>query len=188
MGIVVAFISLSLGFGLSSILKEKEDGTLKRLYITLSSPFPIIMGNILAMLFTTLIQVSLILGTMKYLFKIPLGISLYHIITIIMFYTALLISIILYLATFDEYISSIQGVYASGMIITSMVGGCFWSLDLLPLQLQKLALLTPQGLTMISLKLVNMGYMGKGYIYCGLMFLISILFISLSKKRLEYYV
>lgn len=187
-GIVIAFISLSIGFGLSSILKEREEGTLKRLYTIFSSPFPIIIGNVLAMLFTIFIQVILILTTTKYFFQISLGTFLHSIIFILIFYTTLLISMILYLATFDNYSSSIQSIYAGVMIITSMMGGCFWSLDLLPSELQRLAFFTPQGLAMVSLRFANMGDMSRVIVYCSIMFFMTILFIILSRKRLKYYI
>ncbi|SDK18736.1 ABC transporter permease [Natronincola ferrireducens] len=186
-GIIITFIALFLGFGLSSLLRERQEGTLKRLYILFSSSTPILVGNLLAMGLLAILQTLILLGSLYGFFDINLSISITWFFIILAAYIGLFLGIIFYLASFLNYSNSIQNIYAVGVMMLSMIGGCFWALDILPKPLQNLAMITPQGIAMASFRLVGIGEFSKVIFYCSSMLAFSLLLIFMSKKRLENY-
>lgn len=185
-GILVSFLALFLGYGLISILKEREEGTLRRMYIISSSSMTIIIGNAVAMFLVAMFHVVILLSGFHYLLKISFGISLSQIILILAAYSLLWISMIIYLAAMVKHSNSIQSLYAVGVIITSMIGGCFWSLDLLPKPIQTLALFTPQGLTMVSMRFMELGEVTNAFRNIGMMFVVSCLLFVLAGRKLKH--
>ncbi|MCC5910964.1 MAG: ABC transporter permease [Clostridiaceae bacterium] len=185
-GLILTFLPLFLGFGLTSILKEKQEGVLKRLLVICGSPKSIILGNFFAMVILTGIQTIILFGG-KHLFfntstPMPMGYSSIILIT----YIALFSAIILYVSSFIKREEGIQGMYSTAIIITSMIGGCFWALDLLPKPLRALALLTPQGLAITAFNAGNIGDFLSMGIYAMVMMIIAILILLLTYKRFNY--
>lgn len=187
-GILMTFLALFLGYGLISIVKEREEGTLRRLYIISSSSTAIVMGNAIAMFFLAIFHIVVLLSIFYYVLNIPFNISLGQITYMLAIYSLLWISVIIYLATMMNYSGGIQSIYAIGIMITSIIGGCFWSLDLLPKPMQVLAMLTPQGITMASLRFIELGEVTKVLKYASMMILVSLLLLTLAQRRLKHHI
>lgn len=185
-GIILMFLALSLGYVFSMLHKEKKQGTLKRLYLVSSGKRDILLGYIFSMVLLLIVQSYFLILISNQVFKISFEVSHLLLSSVIFLYCIYISSIVLSIAIGINSSSPWNNYYALTVVITSMIGGSFWSIELLSEPLKKIALLTPQGLTLQILRLARLGEVRLVLLYCILMLLISCMLFVYSRKKLSY--
>ncbi|QUH26990.1 ABC transporter permease [Serpentinicella alkaliphila] len=183
-GIIITFLVLSLGYIFTTIVTEKREGTLIRLYLSLSE-MEIILGYLLSMMFFLIVQILILHLIFSKVFNIFYGIPIYSFFIIMLLYSIYISSIVMTIAIRMNITESLNSYYSIVVILTSIVGGCFWPVELLSRPFQYIALFTPQGLFLYIIKLTRIGAYFEVIAYSLLIITISILLIRYSAKKLS---
>ncbi|SCY01969.1 ABC transporter permease [Alkaliphilus peptidifermentans] len=186
-GVILVFIALSGIYGLGSFSNELKLGTFKRLYLITNSTRALIIGNLAPLVVILSLQASILFFALNKFYGIYTDISLLNLIITVLAYIILTACGVVLLSTFSIKESQLQNRYAIFVLISSIVGGSFWSVDLMPSNLKMVAGLTPQGITMEMFKMANLGNLKMLMIYFVAIIIVSLLLLLLSKKRIETY-
>ena len=144
LGVISAFLMFFLLMGAWWLSEEERNGTIFRIKVSTISPLAIIAGNMLFLYVVGIIQSLLYLLFFRLILNIsiPVTFDLFVSLTSYIF----LISAIVFILS--AYFTPIQ----LGIIIpiislfTALAGGCFWDITMFDSVIQKISLLTPQGL------------------------------------------
>lgn len=144
MGFLIFYLMIRAVMISGIILKERQNNTYARIFMSPVGAFKYLLGNIIANLIILFTQVLIMLLTLQYVLKINTGLSLIPMMILMMLIVLVAISFgVLCVALFD----SLQ-VYStvSNLLITatSMFSGSFVPVKLLPPSVQKASFFTPQ--------------------------------------------
>jgi len=150
-GFTVMFIMFVTFGGAAGILEEREQGTLRRLLIAPVSKATIIGGKIFGIVITALMQSAILVLVGVLLFRVPWGTdplaTLALLVSYILAVTGLAVLLSAFVRSRDQY-SGMSPLLTVGL---SMIGGCFWQLEIVSPVMQFLAKLTPTGWAMLGL-------------------------------------
>lgn len=134
---MLAMYSLFVGsLGTSSMLDEREDGTLKRLFTTTISKFEILSGKILGVFFLGIFDVIVLIAFTKLVFNVSWGNSLPGLIvlSLAMIFAACGFSI--FLSLIFKTSKSVSLTSAVIIMIMSFIGGSMYPLSQMPAVMQ----------------------------------------------------
>lgn len=142
-GFAIMFMMFGLSGAASTILDEKQGGTWSRLIISPASKLQISLGYLGAYFWIGWMQFSMLMMVTKLMFDINWG----HLGYLIPFASLVILCVVgfgLMLAGLVK--TKQQAIALSAVLITStcMLGGVYWSIELVPAFMQKIALATPQ--------------------------------------------
>jgi ABC-2 type transport system permease protein len=150
-GFTVFFIMFATFGGAGAILEEREQGTLRRLLITPSSRTTLIGGKIVGIVVTASIQALILTAAGAVIFGVPWGEQWLANAIILFCYilavTGLAVLVSTLVRSRDQF-SGAAPIFSTGL---AMLGGCFWSLDIVGPAMQAVAKATPTGWAMIGL-------------------------------------
>lgn len=150
-GFTVMFV-LFMAFGSAGgILEEREQGTLRRLLITPSTRAHILGGKVLGVIGTSSIEATILVGLGALAFGVPWGrdpLALLLVLGAYILASAGLAVFITAIVRTRSQLSAIGPIAATGL---SMIGGCYWPIEVTPTFMQNLAKLTPTGWAMSGL-------------------------------------
>lgn len=143
-GFLIMFMMLGASFTSMIILKEKRNRTYYRICSAPVSSRQYILANSLTSLTITVIQTTMILLAMKYVFRIDTGVSDGLMFMILLLFGLVAIGLGLLLTAFSD--SSYMATTLSSLVQTPtcMLGGCFWDVSFMPEFMQKISYFTPQ--------------------------------------------
>ncbi|WP_318505114.1 ABC transporter permease [Bacillus sp. T3] len=142
-GFAIMFMMFGLSGAASTILDEKRGGTWSRLMITPATKLQISFGYLSAYFWIGWIQFAMLMVMTKFMFDTEWGNLLY----LIPFASLVILCVVgfgLMLAGLVK--TKQQAIALSAIVITStcMLGGVYWSIELVPDFMKKIALATPQ--------------------------------------------
>lgn len=170
MGFLIMFIMLGAGFINVIILKEKRDRTYHRICSAPVNARQYIAGNAITSLLIVIVQILIIQSVMKFLFRINTGVSDIALFVILLMFGLVAVGIGLVVTAFSSssYVASTLSTLI--LIPTCMLGGCFWSIDLMPEIMQKIGYFVPQRWAMNAIQKLQDGG-GQGDISMNLLIL-----------------
>lgn len=150
-GFMVMFVMMATFAHTSSILEEKRQGTWARLLSTPTSPTSILAGKLLGIYAQGLIQVAVLVAFSALVFKVSWGRSPLATGLVLLAYLAATVGLALLVAAWSRSLAqaSYLGIFLT--IVTSMLGGAWWPLEIMPATMQKVALAVPAGWAMRGL-------------------------------------
>lgn len=150
-GFTVFFIMFATFGGAGAILEEREQGTLRRLLITPSSRTTLITGKIVGIVITACAQALILTSAGALIFGVPWGQQWLANAAILFCYILAVTGLAVFVSTVvrsrDQF-SGLAPIFSTGL---AMLGGCFWSLDIVGPAMQTVAKATPTGWAMIGL-------------------------------------
>lgn len=150
-GFTVFFLMFVTFGGAGAILEEREQGTLRRLLVTPTSKAVLVAGKIVGIVGTAVAQVLVLTTAGRLLFGVPWGRHLLAealiLFTYILAITGLAVLVSTVVRTRDQF-SGAGPIISSGL---AMLGGSYWSLDIVSPFMQSVAKATPTGWAMIGL-------------------------------------
>jgi len=157
MGFLVMFIMLGANLITSLILKEKRDRTYYRICSAPVNSRQYIVANSISALLIVMLQVILIQFAMEFVFRINTGVSHILLFTILMMFGAAAVGLGLLITAFSG--SSYMAGTLSPLIMTPtcMLGGCYWSVDMMPEFMQKISYFVPQRWVMDAIEKLQTG-------------------------------
>lgn len=183
LGIILMFLALSLGYVFSMIIKDKNEGTFKRVFLIAGSRKDILLGYLYSMVCLLIIQSYFLIFVSDKIFNISFDIPKTALFLLILLYCVYISAIVLAIGIGVNGASNLNNYYSLGAILTSIIGGSFWSTELIPSLLQRIALITPQGLILHMLKLTKLGEQNQILMWSiFLIVIISVLLLYSSRK------
>ncbi len=169
-GFLIMFIMLGASLINMIILKEKRDRTYHRICAAPVNAGQFIAGNAITSLLIVTAQILIIQLVMKFLLRIDTGVGDTALFVILLMFGLVAIGIGLVVTAFSS--SSYMASTLSTLIITptSMLGGCYWSIDLMPDFMQKISYYVPQRWAINAIQKLQAGG-GQGDILINLLIL-----------------
>ena len=155
-GFAIMFMMFGLSGAASTILDERIGGTWGRLMVTPANKFQIGLGYLLSYFLMGWIQFAVLMAAMKIMFNTEWGKLTY----MIPFASLVIICVVgfgLMIAGLVKTKQQASAVSAVLIVSTSMLGGVYWSIDLVPEVMQKIALGVPQSWAMAGFKEIISG-------------------------------
>jgi len=151
LGFAVTFIGFSLVGNSATIMEDKIKRTLFRLLSTPTHKSSYIIGKILGSIFAGVFQCTILILVGRYLFGVRWGRDPLGLILLMGSYIICGTSMGIMLASLVKTIDQAHTITPVIMISMSMLGGCFWPIEVVPQYMQTIARFTPTGLTMKGL-------------------------------------
>lgn len=176
-GMLLMFVLTSSSNISKFILEERKNKTYNRIATTPVSPKQYILGNILCNFMFSLIQIIIVMIIVdKYVLKENLmgSKNIIILLTLIMF-SIVAISLSIFIVTICKSSSEASNLSVIVTVLSTMIGGGFWEIKIMPKFMQNLASFTPQKWAIDAIFKINTGANFKDI---GINMLILILFAS----------
>ncbi len=134
--------------GSTTLLQERQNGTLARLLSAPANRFQLLTGKMLGLMASGILQMLLMILAGQYIFNVNWG---QNIAAVILLVTALSFAATgfgMLLASLCRTHSQAESLGVLSVIVMSMLGGTWWPVELLPSFMQTLAKLVPSGWAM----------------------------------------
>lgn len=179
-GMAVFFIMFVTFGGAGAILEEREQGTLRRLLITPVSKSALLGGKIVGIVATATLQTLILTAAGAMIFGVPWerqwlanAILLFCYILAV---TGLAVLVSTVVRSRDQFAGA-SPIFSTGL---AMIGGCWWSLDIISPLMRTIAKFTPTGWAMIGLTDVLARNRGLDAIGLPVLFLLAFAAITLG--------
>jgi ABC-2 type transport system permease protein len=178
-------------FGLSgaasAILDERIAGTWGRLLVTPANKVQISLGYLCAYFFMGWVQFAVLMTAMKLLFDASWGKFAY----LIPFASLVILSVVGFGMMIAGLVKTKQQATALSSVLivsTSMLGGLYWPLDVVPEIMQKIALGVPQSWAMSGFKEIISGSLNSGLLLKDTLVLsgFTLLFFIIGLKGMKF--
>ncbi|PKQ19662.1 MAG: hypothetical protein CVT66_09100 [Actinobacteria bacterium HGW-Actinobacteria-6] len=150
-GFTVMFIMFVTFGGASGILEEREQGTLRRLLVTPNHKSQLVVGKILGIVITAVIQASILVGIGAVFFGVPWGSDPLAVAVLLLSYILSVTGLAILLSSVVRSRDQLSGLMPLLSVGLSMLGGSFWPLQIVSPFMQTIAKFTPTGWAMIGL-------------------------------------
>jgi ABC-type multidrug transport system permease subunit len=158
-GNLVMFVLMTMVFSGAVITVERYTGVLRRYAYTPAGKGSILLGKLLGRMLIAFIQILFLLLVGKFLFRISLGTStgaLVFLMTVFAFCTGAFGVFFGALFRNPEQVSALSIITTLSM---SALGGCWWSIELVPSTFKTIAFVLPTGWAMDGMhKIISFGY------------------------------
>ena len=144
-GYLAFFLCYAMVLGAGEILREKEEGTLKRLLVSSVSKNQILFGKLIGTFILGLMQIILLVSFGMLAFKVNWLKEPFLIIILLLAYLFSLVSIGMLLTGIVKSYAQLNAIGILLIVSTGMIGGTWWPLEIAPEWMQTLSKLTPQG-------------------------------------------
>jgi ABC-2 type transport system permease protein len=186
-GFFLYLILIQATFITSLMLKEKQNRTFFRIRVAPVREIFYSLGNMLAAFIILSAQVVTTLFIIMFLFKINMGVSFFNVLPLLIAFSIAGIGLGIMITSFAR--SDIQAALFSNLIIavTSILGGCFWPLNVMPDFLKHFAGIFPQSWTMRAIEKLQNGasFSSTGFTIL-LLLAFGALFISVYAYKMKH--
>ncbi len=157
MGFLIMFVMLGSSFTSQFILNEKRTRTYYRICSAPVSFREYIAANTLTSLIIISIQILVIQLVMKYIFQLETFVPDGSMFVILFLFGMVATGLNMLITALSS--SSYMASTVSTLVLTPtcMLGGCFWSVELMPEIMQKIAFFMPQWWTLDAIKKMQVG-------------------------------
>jgi ABC-2 type transport system permease protein len=155
-GFAIMFMMFGLSGTASAILEERIGGTWGRLMVTPASKLQITLGYLLAYFLMGWIQFAVLMAAMRLMFGADWG----NLVYLIPFASLVILCVVgfgLMIAGMVKTKQQASAISAVLIVSTCMLGGVYWSIDLVPDIMQKIAMGVPQSWAMAGFKEIFSG-------------------------------
>ncbi len=183
-GLLIMFMMLGTSFTSMLILKEKRMRTYHRICSAPVNSWKYILANAVTSLIISVIQILTIQVAMKYVFRIDTGVGDVEMFIVLLMFGLVAIGIGLVVTAFSG--SSYMASTLSSLIMTPtcMLGGCFWSVGMMPEFMRKLSYFMPQRWAIEALEKLQAGdSMASVYLNLFVLFAFALALMLISAYK-----
>jgi ABC-2 type transport system permease protein len=186
-GFAIMFMMFGLSGAASAILDEKEEGTWGRLLVSPISKFQIISGYLLSYFIMGWIQMAVIMIAMNVMFHTDWG-NLFYLIPFASLVILCVVGFSLMIAGLVKTKAQAAAIGAVLIVSTCMLGGVYWSIDLVPEVMKKISMGVPQSWAMAGFKEIVSGSLNGKTLLNDTMALIgfTVAFFFIGLKRMKF--
>ncbi|HEY5506997.1 MAG TPA: ABC transporter permease [Coriobacteriia bacterium] len=151
LGFTLMFM-LFMGLGSAGgFLDEREQGTLSRLLTTPTSKAVLVIGKVVGIYATVILQAAIMIGFGVLVFHVPWGDDPLGVIMIISTFGLAATGLGIMISALARTRGQVSAITAVGAVSMAMLGGAYWPLDIVGPVMRTLAMLTPVGWAMVGL-------------------------------------
>jgi ABC-2 type transport system permease protein len=151
MGFTLMFM-LFMGMGTAGgFLEDREQGTLARLLTTPCSKGQLVLGKVTGVYATVLFEALIMVGFGAFAFRVPWGDDPLAVVMLVGSFGLAATGLGVMVSTLVRTRGQMSAVMAAGATALSMLGGCYWPLDIVNPTMRVIANLTPTGWAMQGL-------------------------------------
>jgi ABC-2 type transport system permease protein len=151
LGVYIMFTMFTVLFQAGDVLQERRTGTWGRLLSTPASKAAVMGGKALGSYAVGLAQVLVLVLVGKYVFRINFGPNLGAVLAILAVLVAVVTGLGLFLSTLVRTLPQLQTLAPIVIVSTSMLGGCYWPIEMVSPTMQTISKVTPQAWAMAAL-------------------------------------
>ena len=141
-GMALMFLMYTVTYGGRSLLVERNQGTLPRLFVSPTRPAQVLGGKVFGIFLTGLAQMLILIAGTSLLFKFAWGDT----VGVFVLITAAVLAATswgLFLASFAKTPGQVSSIGSAMMLVFGILGGSFFSMDNLPAWVQTFAHISP---------------------------------------------
>jgi ABC-2 type transport system permease protein len=187
LGFTLMFM-LFMGLGSAGgFLDEREQGTLARLLTTPTDTTVLVLGKVVGIYATVLLEAAIMIGFGVLVFHVPWGDDPLGVVMIIASFGLTATGLGVMISTLARTRGQISAVTAVLATATSMLGGAYWPLDIVSPAMRTVALFTPTGWAMTGLTNVVVRYQGtmQAVLPSAVLLGMAALFLAVGVARLK---
>jgi len=143
-GFAVMFVMMGVFFAGAAMVAERHQGTLARLLTTPTSKFSIISGEMLGFFLLGLVQFAILILFGQYVLGVNWGNSPFSVALLTVSYVLAVTGLGTLLSVFVRTSAQAGAFAVLVSMVTSMIGGSWWPIELAPKFMQSIARFTPQ--------------------------------------------
>jgi ABC-2 type transport system permease protein len=151
LGFTLMFM-LFMGLGAAGgFLDEREQGTLSRLLTTPTSKAVLVIGKVVGIYATVILQAAIMIGFGVLVFHVPWDDDPLGVIMIISTFGLAATGLGIMISALARTRGQVSAITAVGAVSMAMLGGAYWPLDIVGPVMRTLAMFTPVGWAMVGL-------------------------------------
>lgn len=188
LGFLIFFSMFTIVFTIAEILDDRELKVWDRLITSPLSKFKIYMGNVMYTFLLGFVKIMLLISISKYVFKVQWTGNLPVIMVVVSFFVLATTSLGIFLSGIVRTPQQLQSISPVVIVGTSMLGGCYWPLEIVTSKLLlNIAKLTPQYWALSALKDIAINGVGldKILLPVAVLLLMSVMFFGLGIQMKE---
>lgn len=151
LGFTLLFVMFIVFGGAQGILEERELGTLSRLLTTPSTRVQLLLGKIVGLYMTGVLQAFILITVGTLAFNVPWGRDPLPVILIIGLFILATTGLAIFLSAVSRTRGQMIAMTNVLVISLAMLGGCFWQIEITPPFMQNIAKAIPTGWAMSGL-------------------------------------
>jgi ABC-2 type transport system permease protein len=155
-GMALMFLMYTVTYGGRSLLVERNQGTLPRLFVSPTHPVQIMAGKVLGIFLTGTAQMLILIAGTSLMFNLHWGDPM-AVLVLILAAVAAATGWGLLLASFAKTPGQISSIGSAMMLIFGILGGSFFSMDNLPAWVQTFARISPNSWGMDGFSALALG-------------------------------
>jgi ABC-2 type transport system permease protein len=160
-GFTLTFIMFMLVGGASSILEERQKGTLGRLLTTPTTKSTFLGGKIMGLFSTAIVQAVILIAAGRFIFGVNWGRDPLPLIVIMLAFIFAISALGILIAALSRTTAQAQSVAPILIISMAMLSGCYWPIEITPPSMQAVAKFLPTNWAMTGL--VDIVVRGHGW-------------------------
>lgn len=187
-GNAVIFAMFFIVYGASSILLEREQGTLRRLLTTPASKFAILGGKLLGVFIAGVLQVGVLVVFGQIFFDVPWGQSPAALAVMIAAFSFSITSLGMLLAALVRTYAQLDAMTTLIIMPLAGLGGAMWPIEIVPDFMQRIALWLPSGWAMKGFQDIVVRGFGLAEVLpaAGMLVLFGLAFLAIGVLRFKY--
>jgi ABC-2 type transport system permease protein len=187
-GMLVMFSLLFMVSGTNILIMERRRGTLRRLLVMPVSKFSILMGKLLGIYFTGVVQMTLLIVAGAVFFKVSWGRSPIALALMVLSFAFVATSLGILLATVARTVAQADALASIVVMTISALGGAWWPLDGVPRWLSLLGHTFPTAWAMDGFQDIIVRGQSLGAVLPEIAVLMgfTLLFLTLGLWRFRY--
>jgi len=142
-GMMAMFATFSMIGGAALLIQERQSGTLRRLLVMPIHKGSIILGKLLGILFTGLVQMALLIGVAAIFFNVPWGNSPLALAVIVLAFALAITSLSMMMAALTKTLAQANALGTIIVLSIASLGGAWWPLDIVPDWMQLVGRFSP---------------------------------------------
>lgn len=150
-GFTLMFMMFMLVSGATSILEERQKGTLGRLLTTPTGKYTFLGGKIMGLFLTSVVQATILIGAGKFVFGVDWGRAPLPLIVILLAFIFAIASMGIMIAALARTTAQAQSITPILIISIAMLSGVYWPVEVTPPAMQVIAKFLPTNWAMTGL-------------------------------------
>jgi ABC-2 type transport system permease protein len=175
-GLVVYFSLIQASLIVSLILKDKEQGVLRRIMVSPNAQTVYVLGNGAAAFAILTVQVLVFVSFITFIFPVPIGMGFFRLASILLIFNLTGVGLAFLFCSLSDTSSGAMMIANLVVMITSLLGGSYFPVAMMSPFLQKLAYAFPQFWVM---RAIRQAQARAPFTDTGLSLLILLLFAAL---------
>lgn len=187
-GMMVMFATFGMMGGAVVLIQERQSGTLRRLVVMPVHKSSILLGKLLGILLTGLVQMTLLIVVAALFFDVPWGNSPVALVLVVLAFALAITSLSMMMAALTKTLAQVNALGTVIVMSISALGGAWWPLDIVPGWMQTIGRFSPMSWAMDGFQDMITRGLGVTAVLpeVGVLLAFAAVFLSIGLWRFRY--